>query len=203
MENSKKSGKVTALVSAGAAIMVTAILGVSLIFTMGYSSGLIYIIGAPYQLLSLFEGIIAGILVFSFAGYIIGSAKRNRLIAGLIFGIATFFIAYYIIHSVDFVVPNGLLTVCTFIITGSFLPVTQFSTAIYRGRFLPGLAVPAGISAISIVLVAELAILYEDSGQSNLAEIVTIMNSIALILLILVLAVLLTRKSPRSETSRS
>ncbi len=199
----KKSGKGMVLISILAAIIAPAILGVSLIFTMGYSSGLIYIIGAPYQLLSLFEGIIAGILVFSFAGYIMGSAKTYRLISGLIFGIATFFIAYYIIHSVNFVVPNGLLAVCTFIITGTFLPVSQFARAIYRGGFLRGLVVPAGISIVSIVMIAELAILYENSGQSNLAEIVIIMNSIALILLMLMLVVLLHRKTSLSGLLRN
>ena len=192
---SEKKEKGIAVLSTATSIIVPAILGVSLIFTMGYSSGLIYIIGAPYQLMSLFEGIIAGTLVFSFAGYIIGSGKTYRLFAGLAFGVAMFFTVYYIIHSVDYVVPNGLLTVCSFIITGAFLPVSQLATVIYHGRFLRGLAVPAGISVISIIVIAELAILYEDSGQSNLAQIVTLMNSVTLVALILMLLVLISRKS--------
>jgi hypothetical protein len=78
--------------------------------------------------------------------------------------------------------------IVSFLITAPFLPLLQFSRTLV-GRtitFGKGLLVPAGISIISIITIAILAIEYEASGQSNLAQIVGMLNYMAIAALFLV-----------------
>jgi hypothetical protein len=169
-------------------VLLSSLIGDTIIYSEGYCSGFIYIIGNDAQIISLFEGLAIGIIVFSFLGYIIGSSGIKRFIGGFVAGVLLFFLVDYIIHAVNFVVPDTLLMIVSFLITAPFLPLLQFSRTLV-GRtitFGKGLLVPAGISIISIITIAILAIEYEASGQSNLAQIVGMLNYMAIAALFLV-----------------
>lgn len=169
-------------------ILLSSLIGDTIIYSGGYGSGFIHIIGNTAQIIPLFEGLAIGILVFSFLGYIIGSSGIKRFIAGFATGILLFFLVDYIIHAVNFVVPDTLLLITSFLITAPFLPLLQFArTLVTETRtFGKGLLLPAGISIISIITIAFLAIEYEASGQSDLAQIVGMLNYITVAALFLV-----------------
>ena len=165
--------------------ILVAVFATSVLFTMAYSSNFIYLIGYTNQLLPLFEGIIAGTLFFSFAGSFTGGKKTSLMVAGVATAVILEIVVFAILKVTDYVVPNDLLTVFAFVICSIFLPALQF------GQFFWGrsaglkekIALPAAVSILSIVVVAYAAIIYEKSGQSNLAEIVSILDYAAIVLL--------------------
>jgi len=166
------------------AILLT-VFATSVLFTMAYSSNFIYLIGYTNQLLPLFEGVIAGTLFFSFAGSFTGGKKTYLMVAGVAIAVILEIVVFGILKVTDYVVPNGLLTVSAFIICSIFLPALQFGQ-FFRGRsagLKEKIALPAVVSFLSIVVVAYAAIIYEKSGQSNLAEIVSILDYTAIVLL--------------------
>lgn len=152
---------------------------------MGYSSNFIYLIGYTNQLIPLFEGIIIGTVVFSFAGSFIGSGKPYFLAAGVIVAVMFMIAIFVILHITDYVVPNDLLTICAIMICSMFLPAVQFgSSALAGSQGMKGKVIlPLTVSILSIIIIAYSAIIYEKSGQSNLAEIVSVLDYSAIALL--------------------
>jgi hypothetical protein len=167
-----------------AAVIIT-VFATSILFTMGYSSNFIYLIGYTNQLIPLFEGIIIGTVLFSFAGSFIGSGKPYILAAGVVVAVVFLMAVFAILHVTDFVVPNRLLTICAVMICSMFLPALQFGrSSLARSEGVRGKVIlPLVVSILSIIIIAYAAIIYEKSGQSNLAEIVSVLDYSAIALL--------------------
>ena len=166
-------------------VVIITLFATSILFTMGYSSSFIYLIGYTNQLIPLFEGIIIGTVVFSFAGSFIGSGKPYVLAAGVIVAVMFMIAIFVILHITDYVVPNDLLTICAIMICSMFLPAVQFgSSALAGSQGMKGKVIlPLTVSILSIIIIAYSAIIYEKSGQSNLAEIVSVLDYSAIALL--------------------
>ena len=158
--------------------VIITILATSILFTMGYSSNFIYLIGYTNQLIPLFEGIIIGTVLFSFAGSFIGSGKPYILAAGVIISAVILISIFLILQITHYVVPNHLLTVCAIMICSMFLPALQFGrSALLRSERMSGkVLLPLAVSILSIIITAYSAVIYEKSGQSNLAEIVCVLD---------------------------
>lgn len=167
-----------------AAVIIT-VFATSILFTMGYSSNFIYLIGYTNQLIPLFEGIIIGTVLFSFAGSFIGSGKPYILAAGVVVAVVFLMAVFAILHVTDYVVPNHLLTICAVMICSMFLPALQFGrSSLARSEGVRGKVIlPLVVSILSIIIIAYAAIIYEKSGQSNLAEIVSVLDYSAIALL--------------------
>jgi len=152
---------------------------------MGYSSDFIYLIGYTNQLIPLFEGIIIGTFVFSFAGSFTGSKNPYILAAGVIVSAVFLMLVFLILQITDYVVPNHLLTISAIMICSMFLPALQFGrSALLGSQGLRGKVVlPLAVSILSIIIVAYSAVIYEKSGQSNLAEIVSVLDYAAIAIL--------------------
>jgi len=165
--------------------VIIAILATSILFTMGYSSNFIYLIGYTNQLIPLFEGIIIGTFVFSFAGSFAGSKNPYILAAGVIVSAVFLILIFLILQITDYVVPNHLLTISAIMICSMFLPALQFGrSALLRSRGMrEKVVLPLAVSILSIIIVAYSAVIYEKSGQSNLAEIVSVLDYSAIAIL--------------------
>lgn len=186
LEKSTETGsRLNATVRWLSTTVIIAILATSILFTMGYSSDFIYLIGYTNQLIPLFEGIIIGTFVFSFAGSFAGSKNPYILAAGVIVSAVFLMLVFLILQITDYVVPNHLLTISAIMICSMFLPALQFGrSALLGSQGLRGKVVlPLAVSILSIIIVAYSAVIYEKSGQSNLAEIVSVLDYAAIAIL--------------------
>jgi len=186
LEKSTETGsRLNATVRWLSTTVIIAILATSILFTMGYSSDFIYLIGYTNQLIPLFEGIIIGTFVFSFAGSFTGSKNPYILAAGVIVSAVFLMLVFLILQITDYVVPNHLLTISAIMICSMFLPALQFGrSALLGSQGLRGKVVlPLAVSILSIIIVAYSAVIYEKSGQSNLAEIVSVLDYAAIAIL--------------------
>jgi TM2 domain-containing membrane protein YozV len=186
LEKSSETGsRLNATVRWLSTTVIIAILATSILFTMGYSSDFIYLIGYTNQLIPLFEGIIIGTFVFSFAGSFTGSKNPYILAAGVIVSAVFLMLVFLILQITDYVVPNHLLTISAIMICSMFLPALQFGrSALLGSQGLRGKVVlPLAVSILSIIIVAYSAVIYEKSGQSNLAEIVSVLDYAAIAIL--------------------
>ncbi len=176
-----------------AAIVVATLFSVSMVFTLGYTSSFIYLIGYENQLLPLFEGIIIGTIIFTASGALISRFSPLVTAISAVVGGILFAAVVLILHATSLVVPNGLLLLCAILITASFMPVTSFSlraTGVH-GRFAKA-SVAAATAVIGVLSIAIIAIIYEKSGQSDLAFITsTLSYSTIFVLGISLLALLL------------
>ncbi len=166
-----------------AVIWITTIFSVSIIFVMAYGSSFIYLIGYTNQLLPLFEGIIAGVVVFSFAGSFIAGRNLRFLYGSVAASAILFAIFLAILRLTLMVVPNNLLTVLAFMITSVYMPVTGFAMSFFPISRTRRIIDPAISAVAGIVSIAYIAILYEASGQNNLAFITGLLSYLSIITL--------------------
>ena len=152
------------------AIAVATVFSVSVVFTLGYVSSFIYLIGYENQLIPLFEGIIAGVILFTAIGAYISrwgatAILFSALASGIMFGSVVF-----IMHATAFVVPNRLLLICAVLITSDFMPITAFTMEIMG---ISGRIQKTSVAIVTVILgilaIAFIAIIYERSGQNDLA----------------------------------
>ncbi len=168
-----------------AVIWITTIFSVSVIFVMAYGSSFIYLIGYTNQLLPLFEGIIAGVVVFSFAGSFIGGRNLRFLYGSVAASVILFAVFLAILRLTLMVVPNDLLTLLAFMITSVYMPVTGFAMSFFPISRARRIVEPAISAVAGIVSIAYIAILYEASGQNNLAFITGILSYLSIITLVM------------------
>ena len=174
------------------------------LFTIGYSSNFIYLIGYTNQLIPLFSGIIIGTVFFSFSGSFIGAEKTYLMVTGVVIAVIFQIAVFSILIVSDYVVPNNLLIICAFMLCSIFLPALQFGQFIGGGtpRIRGKIAFPAFVSVLSIMIIAYSAIIYEKSGQSNLAEIVSVLDYTAIALLATV-AIYIAIRNGKQHGTRS
>ena len=185
-DKSGKSGK-WGWLAIPAAIWITTIFSVSIIFVIAYGSSFIYLIGYTNQLLPLFEGIIAGVIIFAFAGSFIASRNSRFLYATVAASIILLAAFLAILRFTQLVVPNGLLTVLAVMITSVYMPVTGFAMSFFRITRVRRIIDPALSAVTGIVSIAYIAIIYEASGQNNLAFITAFLSYLSIISLAVLL----------------
>jgi hypothetical protein len=175
-----------------ATLWITTIFSISVIFIVAYGSSFIYLIGYTNQLLPLFEGIIAGVIVFTFTGMFIAGRKLKYFYGSIAVTVILLAVFMEILKITQMVVPNSLLTLLAFMITSPYMPVSAFAMSFFRFSGARRIVDSALSVVIGIVSIAYIAIIYEASGQDNLASITGTLSYLSVIsLAVLLLAVFL------------
>jgi len=135
------------------------------VLTISYFMNIIYLIGDPRQLDSLFEGIVAGSFIYSILGSFFG--KKSIWIGLIITGISIT-ISAYLLYSQSLIITNEDLFLISFLVTSPILPITIF----YENKFSVKKSLKVLFSiildALFILFILIFAILYEKSGQTIL-----------------------------------
>ncbi len=195
MAGEQRMNRIAGAFEMPAAVSIVTVFSISLIFVMAYGSSFIYLIGYTNQLLPLFEGIILGVIVFTSAGSFIAGRKISYLYGAALIAVILFIVFLLIIVLTQMVVPNNLLTVLALMITAPYMPVSAFAMSFFKISRARKIIVPAASSVIGILSIAYIAIIYEASGQNNLASITGLLVYLSLIsLAILFIAVFFTEK---------
>ncbi len=167
-----------------AAVAIAATFSISVVFTLGYMSSFIYLIGYENQLFPLFEGIILGTVLFTVTGAVISRFRTvataiSAVLAGILFAAVLI-----IMHATNLVVPNNLLLLCAFLITACFMPITSFSLHVtgVTGRWARASAT-AATAVLGILSIAFIAMIYEGSGQTDLAMITSTLSYLTILVL--------------------
>lgn len=144
------------------------LLTVGIILSFGYASGLIYSIGDSRQLPHIFLGLVAGTLVFSVVGFIIGKSTKNLVITTIISS-ALLGVAYAVIAVDTLVVDDFSLFIISILISSPSMPVSQL-LAHPRQRITTWKNLMSGIvqAVLVIFLIFIYAYEYELKGQVDL-----------------------------------
>ena len=146
-------------------VIESTIFSLFLVLTISYFLNIIYSIGDPRQLDSLFEGIVAGSFIYS----ILGSFFEKKSIGiGLIITGISITISAYLLYSQSLIITNEELFLISFLVTSPILPITLF----FENKFSVKKSLKVLFSIISsalfILFILIFAILYEKSGQTIL-----------------------------------
>ncbi len=139
-----------------------------ILLSYGYATGLIYSVGDPRQLTSIFGGIIFGAIVFALLGF---ALKQNRmnLLSLTILSAVLLIAGYSIIFLNSFALSNANIMIVAFLITSPSMAVSQLV-----GRYFPNFSLMLRLSLgavqaiLVIVFVFVYALEYELQGQINL-----------------------------------
>lgn len=174
-------GKLADMLSVPGAIILATIFSISVIFTAAYILSFVYLIGYDNQLLPLFQGIIIGTVIFASIGSVLSHRSRKYLYVSAAVAALLYLIVHMIMLLTRLVVPNSLLTVISIMMTSAFLPATDYAMSFIRTTTVRKIIVPTAVSILGIISIAYIAILYEASGQDNLASITVTLSYMALI----------------------
>jgi hypothetical protein len=144
------------------------ILTSGILLAYGYATGLIYSVGDPRQLTSIFGGIIFGTIVFALLGFAL-KPNRMNLLSLTILSTVLLIAGYSIIFLNSFALNNTNIMIVAFLISSPAMAVSQLV-----GRFIHGLSLLLRLSMgavqalLVIVFVFVYALEYEVQGQLNL-----------------------------------
>jgi hypothetical protein len=139
-----------------------------ILLAYGYATGLIYSVGDPRQLTSIFGGIIFGTIVFALLGFAL-KPNRTNLLSLTILSTVLLIAGYSIIFLNSFALNNTNIMTVAFLISSPAMAVSQLV-----GRFVHGhslllrLSLGAVQAVLVIVFVFVYALEYEVHGQLNL-----------------------------------
>ncbi|GGM77278.1 hypothetical protein GCM10007108_14290 [Thermogymnomonas acidicola] len=146
--------------------VAASLLSSSLILTEGYAYYLIYLLGYTNQFPYLFAGLVGGISLFTFLGYLLHG--RHSLAYKATAAVVLSAGSLLLVRAEHLVVPNTSLLAVTFMVTAVCMPIAHlYSPRLgVRGRIASSFL----SSLLSVLIVLAFAVLYEASGQQNLAE---------------------------------
>ena len=171
-------------------MLIVSLFGSSLTVTAAYVLQYISLIGYNSQLIPVFSGLIAGALLFTILGSIMGKWLKHSTPVSIIPVAVLYATIYLLILRENYVAPNVQLTVLAILVSAGFMPVAGFvSESMFSRKGTGFRALLALASAvISILIILAISILYEASGQTVMVQELLTLGSLSIIFLLVQLA---------------
>ncbi|PYB67530.1 hypothetical protein DMB44_08925 [Thermoplasma sp. Kam2015] len=171
------------------------------ILAIAYAFNIIYLIGDPRQLVPLLEGLIPGAFIFSIAGYYLMNKSTLFSFSIALFGVI---LAFLIIYDLHMVLDYAFLGMVSFLVTSPLALISRYLSGRSLTRRGRGISMPIIVSTLFLLEVVAVAVLYEKSGQTNLAVQLSVLAyvSIALAALIFITNLIGTHAHDIKEINR-
>ncbi len=182
-------------------MMVFSIYAGFTILAIAYAFNIIYLIGDPRQLVPLLEGLIPGAFIFSIAGYYL---RGNSTLFSFSIALLGVILAFLIIYGLHMVLDYAFLGMVSFLVTSPLALISRYLSGRFLTRRGRGISMPIVVSILFLLEVVAVAVLYEKSGQTNLAVQLSVLAyvSIALAALILITNLIGTHEHDIKEINR-
>jgi len=165
-------------------IIFSTVFSLSILLSLSYIMGIIFLIGDKPQLIPLFSGIVFGTLFFTFIGSSIKS-DWNTILGGAIISLFLYIISYIILLTFHTVFQDYWLGIISFMLTSTFLPVMLSVRFYFNLGFnkIQKILFFLFSSILAIILTFGVAIFYIISGQTTMPQELIFIDTISIILL--------------------